>query len=135
MNTTHFLNRVMGNVFNTKVNPALPTQYWIGLSSTAPNIAGAGVSEPSSVGTGYGRVQLTSLSDPADGEITNNGAISFEESLTSWGVMTHYVIYDASTGGNLLMYGLLTISRAVEQNTVITIKSGELTITLENPTV
>jgi hypothetical protein len=123
----------MGNVFNSKVNPPLPTQYWIGLSSTSPNIAGAGVTEPSTIGTGYGRVQLTSLSEPSGGEITNSGAISFEESLTSWGVMTHYVIYDASIGGNLLMYGPLTISRAVEQNTVITIKSGELTIILENP--
>jgi hypothetical protein len=133
MNTTYFLNQVMGNVFKTKTNPALPAQYWIGLSRTAPNIAGSGVTEPSTTGTGYARIQLTNLSAPEDGEITNTGAVAFDESLTAWGTVTHYVIYDTVTGGNLLMYGLLTISRSVEQNTVITIKAGELQLILENP--
>lgn len=120
-------------MFGTKPTPPIPAQFWIGLSSTAPNISGGGVTEPSTAGTAYGRVRLTTLSEPTNGVIVNNGTIVFEESLTSWGTMTHYVIYDAATGGNLLMYGPLTISRAVEQNTVITIRAGELIITLENP--
>jgi len=44
------------------------------------------------------------------------------------------MLYDSQTGGNLLMFGDLTIQRTVEQGTVITIKAGELVITLENPT-
>lgn len=36
MNTTYFLNQVMGNLFKTKETPALPEEYYIGLSSTAP---------------------------------------------------------------------------------------------------
>ena len=133
MNTTTFLNRIIGNLFGTQTAPPLPTQYWLGLSSTAPGIDGTGVTEPSSVGTGYSRVRLVSLSAPSNGTISNTAAVSFDESTMQWGTMTHYVIYDAPTGGNLLMFGLLTISRAVEQNTVITIRAGELTITLENP--
>ena len=38
MNTTYFLNQVMGNLFKTKETPALPSEYYIGLSSTAPNM-------------------------------------------------------------------------------------------------
>ena len=34
MNTTYFLNQVMGNLFKTKETPALPSEYYIGLSST-----------------------------------------------------------------------------------------------------
>lgn len=36
MNTTYFLNCVAGNLFHTKENPAIPAQYYIGLSSTTP---------------------------------------------------------------------------------------------------
>ena len=135
MNTTYFKNVIMGNVFGSQANPALPSQYWIGLSSTAPNIAGSGVTEPSSVGTGYNRIHLESLSTPTGGVIINDGTIAFDESLSAWGLMTHYVVYDSRTGGNLLFFGNLTISRNVEQNTVVTIKAGELSITLENPPV
>ena len=133
MNTITFLNRIMGNLFGTKTTPALPTQYWLGLSSTSPGVDGTGVSEPSGGTSGYARVQLTTLSEPTYGTISNTGAVSFNESTAPWGTMTHYVIYDAPTSGNLLMFGALTISRAVEQNTVITIRAEELTITLENP--
>jgi len=74
-----------------------------------------------------------SLSQPVNGEIVNTNAITFEESLTEWGTMTDYVIFDSEEGDTLLMYGPLTISRKVEQNTVVMIREGELKISLENP--
>ena len=132
MNTTYFLNRVMGNVFNTKKDPALPTEYFIGLSSTTPSVDGQGVSEPAT-SAGYARVKLEVLSEPTAGVITNNAAISFEESTANWGTMTHFVIYDAADGGNLLMYDSLSTARNVEAATIVTIKAGSLTLTLSNP--
>ena len=70
MNTTYFLNQVMGNLFKTKETPALPTEYYIGLSSTQPAVGGTGVTEPLS-NSGYHRVILENLSEPDDGVITN----------------------------------------------------------------
>lgn len=133
MNTTYFLNQVMGNLFGTQTTPAIPSNYYIGLSTSEPSIAGVCDGEPSTSGTGYSRVMLSNLSVPNSGTITNTAAVSFPESITSWGTMLYYVVYDALTGGNLLFYGSLSISRSVEPNTVITIKTGELTITLSNP--
>lgn len=132
MNTTYFLNQVMGNVFNTKKDPALPTEYFIGLSSTAPSVDGTGVSEPAA-SAGYARVKLEVLSEPNAGVITNNAAISFEESTANWGTMTHFAIFDAADGGNLLMYDSLSTARNVEAATIVTIKAGSLTLTLSNP--
>lgn len=132
MNTTYFLNQIMGNVFHTQENPAIPTQYYIGLSTTEPTIAGECTGEPSTSGTGYERVLLTDLSAPTDGEIKNTAPISFNESITDWGVMLYYTVYDSKTGGNLLFFGDLSMSRSVEPNTVITIKTGELSIQLCN---
>lgn len=130
MNTTYFLNMVMGNVFKTKTSPALPTNYYIGLSSTTPTTSGTGVTEPS--GGAYARVQMANMSQPSNGVITNTAAITFPESTRSWGTLTHYVVYDAATGGNLLFYGALANSRTVDSNTTIAFKVGEFTITLEN---
>lgn len=130
MNTTYFLNTVMGNVFGTKTSPAIPTSYYLGLSTTAPSKSGTGANEPSSSGTGYARVQLTSLSEPSEGVISSEDIITFAEATADWGTITHYVIYDAATNGNLLMYGPLENSRHVEANTVVSFRSGGLTITL-----
>lgn len=131
MNTTYFLNQVMGNLFKTKETPALPSEYYIGLSSTAPNISGGNVTEPLS-NSGYKRVKLENLSEPADGVITNEQAISFDESTANWGTMSHFVIYDALEAGNLLMYGTLSTPRNVEAATIVTIKANSLTLTLSN---
>ena len=132
MNTTYFLNQVMGNLFKTKETPALPSEYYIGLSSAAPNISGGNVTEPLS-NSGYKRVKLENLSEPTDGVITNEQAISFDESTANWGTMSHFVIYDALEAGNLLMYDTLSTPRNVEAATIVTIKANSLTLTLSNP--
>lgn len=135
MNTNYFLNCVAGNVFGTKTDPAIPTTYYIGLSTTTPNINGSGVNEPSA-DAGYARVQLTTLSEPLDGVVTNSQAINFNESTSSWGTITHFVIYDSPTveSGNLLMYGELSTPRSVETATIMTIREGYLKLSAQNPT-
>lgn len=132
MNTTYFLNLVSGNVFGSKTSPSIPNKYYLGLSSTAPSLDGTGVTEPGG-GTGYARVELTSLSTPVNGVVTNNAAIDFAESTAEWGTMTHFVIYDALAEGNLLMYGELSASRKVEADTIMTIKLGSLNLSVVNP--
>lgn len=47
--------------------------------------------------------------------------------------MTHYVIYDTASEGNLLMYGNLSVSRNIESDTVLSISAGELELTVANP--
>lgn len=135
MNTTYFLNCVAGNLFHTKTNPDIPTQYYIGLSTTTPAIDGTGASEPST-DAGYKRLPLTNLSEPTDGLVTNENDINFDESTASWGTITHYVIYDsfAADSGNLLIYGTLSTPRSVEKDTIMTIKSGYLKLSVKNPT-
>lgn len=132
MNTTHFLNRVAGNLFRTETSPAIPTEYYIGLSTTEPTMSGANVSEPST-SAGYGRVLLENLSAPVNGVVTNTANINFEESTASWGTVTHFVIYDAEINGNLLMYGALSTPRVVEAATVMTIRQDYLRLSAQNP--
>lgn len=136
MNTTYFLNLTAGNLFGTKKNPAIPTEYYIGLSTTAPKADGTGVNEPST-DAGYARKKLTSLSAPVDGNITNEQYINFDESTANWGTIRYYVIYDSPTvdSGNLLMYGELSSPRSVETATIMTIKEGYLKLAVQNEQV
>ena len=122
----------MGNVFKTKENPTLPNKVYLGLSSTAPAVDGSGVSEPLA-SAGYERVELTNLGEPSNGVISNDSEISFPESSASWGTVTHFVLYDAPTNGNLLMFNVLSQSRSVETATIVMVKTGSLKLTLANP--
>lgn len=132
MTTTYFLNRVMGNVFKTQTSPALPEKVYLGLSTSTPDIDGSGVTEPLA-SAGYERVELNSLSVPANGVITNESAISFPESSASWGTVTHFALYDAPVNGNLLMFNVLSQARSVETATIVMVKTGSLKLTLANP--
>lgn len=131
MTSTYFLNNVMGNVFKTKTSPVLPTKFYLGLSSTAPNLDGTGVTEPL-VSANYSRVELTTLGQPVNGVITNTSEISFPESSSSWGIMGYFVLYDSQVNGNLLMYEQLSSPRSVEPNTIVMVKNGNLKLALSN---
>lgn len=131
MNSTYFLDCVAGNLYGTKTTPALPTEYFIGLSTTAPEADGTNVHEPAA-GTGYARVKLEGLSEPTGGVVTNTNRIDFAESTSPWGTMTHYVIYDSLIDGNLLEFGALPLSRTVETGTIMTIKPSYLKLSVED---
>ena len=128
MNTKHFLNLVAGNVFQSQTTPAIPTEYYIGLSTTTPNINGSNVNEPPVSGS-YQRIKLTNLSAP-------NADISWPESTSDWGIVTSYVIFDSATvgAGNLLVFGDLSTPRSVERDTIMTIKAAYLKLSVLNPT-
>lgn len=132
MTSTYFLNCIMGNVFQTKLSPGLPSKVYLGLSSSTPDVDGSGATEPLA-SAGYSRVELNSLDVPTNGVITNKSEISFPESSASWGTVTHFVLYDAPVNGNLLMFNVLSQARSVEQATIVMVKVGSLKLTLANP--
>lgn len=134
MNTTYFKNLVAGNIFKTQTSPAIPTTYYLGLSTTLPDATGGNVSEPAS-SKGYARVNITSvLGAPADGVVSNTDKITFEEASDAWGTISYYVLYDAATGGNLLKYGTLTKTMTVSANATVWFDIGSITFSVLDKT-
>ena len=131
MVSTYFLNCIMGNVFKTKTSPALPSKVYLGLSKTTPTMSGTGITEPAAA-AGYARVELKNLSVPNNGIITNNIEVSFPKSTAEWGTVTHFVLYDAATGGNFLLSEKLAKSRTVEEDVIVILETGKLKFTLKN---
>lgn len=115
---------------NDILNSLFSKSYYIGLSTTTPSVTGANVSEPSS-STGYKRMQLHSMGTASDGQIQNADIIFFPESLSSWGTITHFLVYTASSGGTPIFYGALNSSVSVPSGYVPIFRAGALKIGLD----
>jgi hypothetical protein len=86
----------------------MPTVY-IALSRADPGESGAGVDEPAIGSLGYARIQTVAANwgTAAAGAIANAQLLAYAEATGSWGVLTHWIAYDAPTGGNPLFYGTI----------------------------
>lgn len=102
-----------------------PTNLYVALLTAAPSDTGGGTEVS---GGSYARVAVSSAlanwagtqaaastvaSSGTSGTTSNNGTITFPAPTANWGSITHFGIYDASTGGNLLIHGALTTAKTV----------------------
>jgi hypothetical protein len=102
-----------------------PATVYVGLLTAAPSDTGGGTEV---TGGAYARVAVTSslanwagtqaaastvASTGTSGTTSNNATITFPAPTANWGVATHVGIYDASTAGNLLIWGALSASKTI----------------------
>lgn len=108
-----------------------PPVIYLGLTTTEPGEDGTGLAEPS--GNAYQRVQ-TSASDwniSAGGSLDNIGDIIFPVATGNWGMITHFVLFDTVTDGNMLAYGTLSPAKIVGSGVIAKFAAGDLTINLD----
>lgn len=94
----------------------LSGNIFVALSTADPGEAGAGIAEVSTSSTGYARQQVTfgSVSQAADQATrANTGAMSHGPATAGWGLITHFALFDAVTGGDFLGSAALDVSRTV----------------------
>lgn len=121
-----------------------PATLYVGLLTAAPSDTGGGTEVS---GNNYARVSVaanttnwagtqsagsTSVSSGTGGTTSNNAAVNFPTPSGTWGTVTHFGIYDASTSGNLLFYGALTTSKTINTNDVVSFAAGALTVQIDN---
>ncbi len=104
-----------------------PTALFVALLTAAPSDTGGGTEV---TGGSYARVSVpsnmtvtgwagtlaagsTAASSGSSGTTSNNSPVTFPAPTANWGVCTHFGIYDAVTGGNLLIWGALTTPKTV----------------------
>ncbi len=102
-----------------------PTNLYVGLFTANPTDSTAGTEVS---GGSYARVTVASslanwagtqaaastvASTGTTGTTSNNGAVAFPAPTAAWGTVTGFGIFDATTGGNLLVYGALTTSKTI----------------------
>ena len=129
--STYLANKLIDHQLG-KTSYTMPTVY-VALSSTTPALGGTNVTEPS--GGAYARVATSGATwnAAASGSTTNAAAITFPLATADWlsaASLTYGVLYDASTAGNCLGYGALTVSKNVLNGDTPSIAIGGLTVTI-----
>ncbi len=133
-------NKLVDQLFRGQSAPTTSTLY-VGLLTAAPSDSGGGTEVS---GGSYARVAVTSslanwagtqgaasttASSGTSGQTSNNAAITFPTPSATWGTVTHFGIYDAASGGNLLIWGALTIAKTINQADTVTFPAASLAVT------
>ena len=93
-----------------------PTVLAHALYTAAPGEAGGGTEVS---GGSYARVDRPPLdanwaaTSGGNGQTSNVAAITFAAPTANWGTVTHTAQLDATSAGNMLVYGALTASRVI----------------------
>jgi len=93
-----------------------PTVLAVALYTAAPGETGGGTEVS---GGSYARVQRDPLdanwtaASATDGLTDNAAALTFPAPTANWGVVTYQALHDATSGGNMLIYAALTVSKTV----------------------
>jgi len=122
-----------------------PATLYVGLLTSAPTDAGGGTEV---TGGSYARVGITSslanwagtqsagsttASTGTSGTTSNNVAITFPAPTANWGTVSHFGIYDAPTGGNLLYYAALTTPKTINNGDAApSFAAGQLSVQEDN---
>ena len=107
-----------------------PSAVYLALFTNNPTDANTG-SEVNSVGTGYSRKQMVFSSPSSNGAISNSNEILFDPATASFGKVTHLGVFDAETGGNLLIYGPVAESLTIQIGESANFPSGSVRFSIE----
>jgi len=117
--TDALANQILDTILGT--SGILPGTVYVGLLLALPNPDGTGVSEPA--GAGYAR-------QPVVNDVTNwpaaaarikkhSGDIIFPQATGgNWGLIIGAGVFDAVSGGNIKLVGLLSTSRQVNDTDI-----------------
>lgn len=105
---------------------------WIALFTADDGLeAGTITSEVS--GGSYARLEIDrtilKFTVASSGASDNTENWEFPEASGSWGTVAYMAIMDAVSGGNVLVHGALTVSKAIASGDVFRFKTGELDVT------
>jgi hypothetical protein len=113
------LNEVLRNIGYT---PA--ATVYVGLFTTATTDAGGGTEV---TGNAYAR-QAVTFGAPSGGQVANSADVLFPVATPAgWGTVTHWAIFDALSGGNMLIHAPLTAPVTVDAGEQYVFRAGQLT--------
>lgn len=129
--SNYFEDALVAHLNGTRL--PLPANYYVALFTTATDDASGGTEVS---GNNYARVAIAasggSWAATAGGNgVTSNAAIvTFPTSTGSWGTVSHFALYDASSAGNRWIHGALSASQAITASGITaTFTGGQLVLT------
>ncbi len=122
-------NAILSLLFGQTSPSAIGTLYFA-LYTANPTGAGGGTEVS---GGSYARVSVTNNTSnfPAASSQSSSNAnvITFTTASANWGTITAVGVFDASTSGNLLMWGPLSVSKVINSGDQFKIAANNATFT------
>ena len=119
-------NEILDHILGTGAYTA-PTTVYVGLSTGS---FGEGNTGTELTGNAYARVSA-SFGAASSGTASNDAAIEFTVATGDWGSVSHFGLFDAASGGNLLIHGAFSVAKTIQQGDVLKIAVGDLDITAD----
>lgn len=101
--------------------------YFLALFTALPDEAGNATEV---TGGGYAR-QGVSFGPVAEGSMSTDAIIEFPTVIADWGVVTHWGLYTAETGGDLMWNGEVSPNREMVEGDIYRVSVGKLTLSME----
>lgn len=119
-------NKLLDHALGT-ASFTMPTQLYAAAYTAAPSDAGGGTQV---TGGSYARVAVDF--NAASGGATSAAAdIEFPQATADWGTVTHFGLFDASTSGNLLLWGALTASKTIENGDQLIVPAADCDVAFD----
>jgi|TARA_R100000329_G_scaffold105921_1_gene86891 hypothetical protein len=111
--------------FTGTASTSAPSAVYLGLATASLQDDASGTEL---TGNNYTRKAIT-FASASSGSIASNSAVEFNSATGSWGSVSHWGIFDASSSGNLLFHGSFTSAKTIASGDILKVASGSLTIT------
>ncbi len=142
--TDYLENKIVDWLFRAQTFTP-PTDLYIGLNTAACSDSSTGTEV---TGGSYARVTVaanmtqwagtqsagsTTASSGTGGTTSNNNAITFPAPTANWGTVTHFGLFDATSGGNQLFCAALTTSKTINNGDAApSFAAAALTVQIDN---
>ncbi len=121
-------NLLLNFLLNSESAPR-PSGHYLALHNADPGETGTSEMHAPTHGA-YARISVA-FTAAAGGIVSNNASISFMAASNTWGVVTHYSVWDALSGGNCLAIGALASPLTVTAGVAPSFMQGALVVQLQ----
>ena len=124
-NLTNYLENKLIDHFLGTTSYTMPAAVYVGLFTVTPGEAAGGTEV---TGGSYAR-QIATFTAASSGATSNDSNIDFTGMPAATTVAIG--IFDASTSGNMLLYGSLTVNKTTDAGDTLRIATGDLDISID----
>ena len=124
-NLSNYLENKLIDHFLGTTSFTMPAAVYVGLYTVAPDDTGGGTQV---TGGSYAR-QTATFTASASGATSNSANIDFAGMPAA--TVVAIGIFDASTAGNLLLWGTLTVNKTTDAGDTLRIATGDLDISID----
>jgi len=117
-------NEILDHILGTGAY-TMPSNVYIGLSTGSFSDDNSGTELS---GSGYARQAIT-FAAASGASAATNATVTFPTATGSWGDVSSWGLFDASSSGNLLIHGAFASSKTIASGDVLRVNSGDLTVT------